>query len=135
MENENLIAKEKGRNIPISGNVLNFFARCWRGELPLWLTYWAMGVGGLTVVSVGAGAFVGGIIEGGIVDPKNVRLSYWLIYGPITGYRIFAAVSIFRAARNYEGFGFWRWLSYYTALMTIVWAAIGVYWGLWGELH
>jgi hypothetical protein len=80
--------------------------RCWRGELPLAVTYWLCGVGG----NVGFALWLWRIlIKADDVASEARRL--WLVYAMSALWFVFVFGAIWNSAGRYDGPRIWKWLA------------------------
>jgi len=85
----------------------------WRGQLPLWLTYWILGVGGnMSFVAVLLGVYLAG--------GSDVRAWLWLVYGLSLIWFVFIFGAIWRAAGTYRGRRLWPLLARLGVLVGVV---------------
>ncbi|NBC13934.1 MAG: hypothetical protein GVY09_11435 [Gammaproteobacteria bacterium] len=93
--------------------MLTWIAAAWRGRLPLWLTYWVLGVGGNMsfVALLLALLFFGGAAAWSWL---------WLVYGLSLVWFVFIFGAIWRAAGVYPGRRLWAALARLGVLVGIV---------------
>jgi hypothetical protein len=83
---------------PKKSTYQNFVARNWRGEYPLWISYWIIGV--LSNVSVLAIATGVGALMAGSYQPIGILLFFLLLWSFITFLSIWQLVGIWRSANR-----------------------------------
>ncbi len=83
-----------------------FPLRCWRGELPLPVTYWLYGVGG----NVGFALLLWRTMtKANDIESEARRL--WLIYGMSAVWFVFVFGAIWNSSGRYGGPRVWKWLA------------------------
>jgi hypothetical protein len=80
--------------------------RCWRGELPLAVTYWLWGVGG----NAGLALLLWRMLTQANRAQGEVR-RLWLVYGMSLVWFIFVFGAIWNSAGRYGGPPVWKWLA------------------------
>jgi hypothetical protein len=102
--------------------MFHWISAAWRGRLPLWLTYWVLGVGGnMTFVAVLLLLFL--LAGGGYV--RDWLLPWmWLVYGLSLLWFIFIFVAIWRAAGAYRGRRLWAVLARLGVIVGVVRMAV-----------
>lgn len=93
--------------------MLSWFSAAWRGRLPLWLTYWILGVAGnMSLLATLVVIF--------LISCGQAGALLWIVYGCSLAWFVFIFGAIWRAAGVYPGRPLWPALARAGVLIGIV---------------
>jgi hypothetical protein len=93
--------------------MMNWLLAAWRGRLPLWLTYWLLGVAGNM-------SFLAALVLIFVISCGEAAAVLWIVYGCSLAWFIFIFGAIWRAAGVYPGRPLWPLLARIGVLIGIV---------------
>lgn len=94
---------------------MNFLKELWRGDVPLFKTYWVFGF----AVSVLLNALM--ILVVSVMEKNPAIESVFLgLWGATTLYGVFIAVAIWRSAGKYQGPKHWMFLARAMVVLSIL---------------
>lgn len=93
--------------------MVNWLLAAWRGRLPLWLTYWILGVAGNM-------SFLAALVLTLLISCGKAAAVLWIIYACSLAWFVFIFGAIWRAAGVYPGRPLWPLLARIGVLIGIV---------------